>query len=69
VDNLRLLLVAGSLALVFILGRALVSGAIHSQYAVTHRDQNPGTFWALWFVLLAPLIPILLLVMRLKAHS
>jgi hypothetical protein len=67
-DNLRLLLIAGSVALVFILVRAVVSGNIHSQYAVTHRDENPGTFWALWFVLLLPLIPILMLVMRLKGH-
>ena len=67
-DRLRLLLIAGSIALVFILGRALWSGTIHSQYAVTHRDENPGTYWALWFVLLLPLIPILMLVMRLRAH-
>ncbi|HEY1415447.1 MAG TPA: hypothetical protein VGF42_06135 [Caulobacteraceae bacterium] len=67
-DSLRLLLIAGSVALVFILVRALFSGNIHSQYEVTHRDENPGTFWALWFVLLLPLIPILMLVMRLKAH-
>ncbi len=68
-DGLRLLLIAGSLALVFILLRALYSGNIHSQYDVSHRDQNPGTFWALWFVLLLPLIPILMLVTRLKSHS
>lgn len=67
-DNLRLLLIAGSVALVFILLRAIVSGNIHSQYAVTHRAENPGTFWALWFVLLLPLIPIVVLIMRLKAH-
>ncbi|HEY1880488.1 MAG TPA: hypothetical protein VGG68_11210 [Caulobacteraceae bacterium] len=67
-DSLRLLLIAGSVALVFILVRALFSGNIHSQYAVTHRDENPGTFWALWFVLLLPLFPILMLVMRVKAH-
>ncbi|MGH7023851.1 MAG: hypothetical protein ACREEB_09705 [Caulobacteraceae bacterium] len=65
----RLLLILGSVALLLILGRALLVGNIHSKYAVTYRDQNPGTFWALWFVLLLPLIPILLVVMRLKHHS
>ena len=67
-DTLLLLLIAGSLALVFILGRALWSGTIHSQYAVTHRRENPGVFWALWFVLLLPLIPILMLAMCLKGQ-
>jgi hypothetical protein len=68
-DSLRILLIAGSVGLVFILLRALYAGNIHSQYDVTHRDQNPGTFWALWIVLALPLIPILLLVMRLKGRS
>ena len=63
--GLRLLLIAGSLALVFILVRALVAGNIHSNYAVTYRSQSPGTFWALWVVLLLPLAPILLLALRL----
>ena len=67
--SLRLLLIAGSIGLAFILLRALYSGNIHSQYDVTHRDQNPGTFWVLWFILLLPLIPILMLIMRLKAHA
>lgn len=67
-NNLRLLLIAGSVALVFILARALWSGNIHSKYGVTHRDENPGTFWVLWFVLLLPLVPILMLVTRLKVH-
>lgn len=68
-NGLRLLLIVGSLGLIFVLLRALYAGNIHSQYDVTHRDQNPGTFWALWFVLALPLIPILMLVMRLKGHS
>lgn len=68
VNSLRLILIAGSVCLVFILMRALYSGNIHSQYAVTHRAENPGAFWALWFILLMPLIPILMLIMRLKAH-
>jgi hypothetical protein len=67
-DQLRLLLIAGSVVLVFILARALSTGAIHSQFEVTHRERSPGTFWALWLVLAAPLIPILLVISKLKGH-
>ncbi|HXV01482.1 MAG TPA: hypothetical protein VG166_13390, partial [Caulobacteraceae bacterium] len=55
-----LLVISAALALVLI--RALFAGNIHSQYAVTYRDQNPGTFWALWIVLLLPLVAVLFLV-------
>jgi H+/Cl- antiporter ClcA len=64
-DGARILLVLASVALVAILVRALFAGNIHSNYAVTYRDENPGAFWALWIVLLLPLIPILLVVMKL----
>jgi hypothetical protein len=62
---IQLILIVCSVALVAILIRALITGKLHSQYAVTHRDKNPGGFWALWFVLLLPLIPIALVVARL----
>jgi hypothetical protein len=51
-----------SAGLVVVLVRALFAGNIHSKYAVTYRDENPGTFWTLWIVLLLPLAAVLLLV-------
>jgi hypothetical protein len=64
-----LLLVIGA-GLVVVLVRALFAGNIHSQYAVTYRDQNPGTFWAMWIVLLLPLVAVLFLVANVhpRAH-
>ena len=63
--DIRLILLLGSAALVLILVRALFTGNIHSQYAVTYRNENPGTFWALWIILLLPLVAVLFLVARL----
>ena len=48
--DVRWLLLLVSAALLLVLARALITGNIHSQYSVTHRNQNPGTFWALWVV-------------------
>jgi hypothetical protein len=67
VPDVRWLLLLVSAALLLVLARALITGNIHSQYSVTHRNQNPGTFWALWVVLLLPLIAVLFLVVKL--HS
>ena len=61
----RVWLIITSSALVAILLQALVVGNIHSKYAVTYRAANPGAFWALWLVLLLPLIPIALVVVKL----
>lgn len=63
--DIRWLLLLGSGALILILVRALFAGNIHSNYAVTYRNENPGTFWALWAVLLLPLIAVLFLVFKL----
>lgn len=63
-DSLHWLLLLGSAALILILVRALITGNIHSNYAVTYRHENPGTFWALWIVLLLPLIAVLFLVLK-----
>ncbi|HEY7852862.1 MAG TPA: hypothetical protein VIB82_07785 [Caulobacteraceae bacterium] len=65
-DGTRILLLLGCVGLVAILIRALVAGNIHSNYAVTYRDENPGTFWALWIVLLLPLVPILLVILKVR---
>jgi hypothetical protein len=64
-SDTRWLLLLGSAALILILVRALLTGNIHSNYAVTYRRENPGTFWALWVVLLLPLIAVLFLVLKL----
>ncbi|HEY1448042.1 MAG TPA: hypothetical protein VGF33_05865 [Caulobacteraceae bacterium] len=64
-SDIRWILWLGSAALVLILVRALFTGNIHSKYAVTYRNENPGTFWALWIVLLLPLVAVLFLVARL----
>jgi hypothetical protein len=64
-SDIRWILLFVSAALVLILARALFTGKIHSKYAVTYRNENPGTFWALWLVLLAPLVAVLWLVARL----
>jgi hypothetical protein len=61
----RLLLVAVSVGLGAVLVRAVIKGNLHSKYSLTYRDENPGTFWALWIALLVPLIGVLLLVLRL----
>ncbi len=63
--DIRWLLLLGSAALILILVRALFTGNIHSKYAVTYRSENPGTFWALWIVLLLPLIAVVFLLTRL----
>jgi hypothetical protein len=65
VTDIRWLLLLGSGALILILVRALFAGNIHSNYAVTYRNENPGTFWVLWVVLLLPLIAVLFLVFKL----
>ena len=62
------LLLVISAGLVLVLIRALFAGNIHSQYAVTYRDQNPGGFWGLWIVLLLPLVAVLFLILRLHLH-
>jgi hypothetical protein len=64
-SDIRWLLLLGSAALILVLVRALFAGNIHSNYAVTYRSENPGTFWALWVVLLLPLIAVLFLVFKL----
>lgn len=64
-SEIRWILLFVSAALVLILVRALFTGNIHSKYAVTYRNENPGTFWALWIILLLPLMAVLLLVARL----
>lgn len=64
-ELLRLLLVVASFGLGAVLVRAVIRGNLHSKYSVTSRDDNPGTFWALWMALLAPLIGVLFLVLRL----
>lgn len=64
-SDIRWILWLGSAALALILVRALFTGNIHSKYAVTYRNENPGTFWALWIVLLLPLVAVLFLVARL----
>ena len=64
-DQLRLPLILVSVGLAAVLVRALVTGNLHSKYAVTYRRDNPGTFWALWFVLPLPMIAVLFLVLRL----
>lgn len=46
-------------------GQGALRRHIHSNYAVTYRSENPGTFWALWVVLLLPLIAVLFLVFNL----
>jgi hypothetical protein len=61
-DRLRLLLLIPSIALALVLIRAVITGNIHSKYAVTYRGVRPGTFWALWVVLLLPLVAVLFLV-------
>jgi hypothetical protein len=63
--DIRWILVLGSAALILILIRALFTGNIHSKYAVTYRSENPGTFWALWIILLLPLFAVLFLVLKL----
>ena len=63
--DIRWILLLASAALVLILVRALLKGNIHSNYSVTYRQQNPGTFWALWAVLLLPLIAVIFLLVRL----
>jgi hypothetical protein len=63
--DIRWILVLGSAALILILIRALFTGNIHSNYAVTYRSENPGTFWALWIILLLPLFAVLFLVFKL----
>jgi hypothetical protein len=63
--DIRWLLLLGSAALVLVLVRALLAGNIHSNYAVTYRNENPGTFWALWVVLLLPLVAVLFVVFKL----
>jgi len=67
--DVRWLLLLGSVALFLILVRALITGNIHSNYAVTYRNENPGTFWALWVVLLLPLIAVLFLVLKLHPDA
>lgn len=64
-DPLRLLLILASVGLAAVLVRALITGNLHSKYAVTYRQANPGTFWALWLVLLLPLIAVIFLILRL----
>jgi hypothetical protein len=66
-DRLHLLLLVPTVVLALVLIRAVVTGNIHSQYAVTYRSQRPGTFWALWIVLLLPLIAVLFVLFTL--HS
>ena len=62
---MRWILLLGSAALVLVMVRALFTGNIHSNYSVTYRRQNPGTFWALWLVLFLPLIAVIFLLVRL----
>ena len=61
-DRLRLLLIIPSIALALVLIRAVITGNIHSKYAVTYRSERPGTFWALWAALLLPLVAVMFLV-------
>jgi hypothetical protein len=63
--DIRWPLLLATAALVLILARALITGNIHSNYSLTHRRENPGTFWALWVVLLLPLIAVLFVLVRL----
>lgn len=63
--DIRWLLLLASAVLGLILVRALITGNIHSNYSVTHRRENPGTFWALWAVLLLALIAVIFLLARL----
>jgi FtsH-binding integral membrane protein len=63
--DIRWILLLTSAALILILVRALLAGNIHSNYSVTYRRENPGTFWALWIVLLLPLVAVLFLALKL----
>ncbi|HEY2482989.1 MAG TPA: hypothetical protein VGI30_12455 [Caulobacteraceae bacterium] len=61
----RWILLLTSAALILILARALLAGNIHSKYSVTYRKENPGTFWALWVILLLPLVAVMFLALKL----
>jgi hypothetical protein len=62
---LRWILLLASAGLILVLLRALFVGNIHSNYSATYRKENPGTFWALWFILLLPLAAVLFLALKL----
>ena len=65
-DRLRLMLLATAAVGAVVLARALFTGVIHSKFTATHRSDNPGAFWALWSVLLLPLIIVVMVALRLR---
>jgi hypothetical protein len=67
-DRLIWIALAVSALLVLVLIINLRRGRIHSSYDYVDRRANPGGYWALFMVLLLPLIACLLLVLTLLRH-
>lgn len=55
-DRLHWVLLIGSVAIALVLARALATGNIHTRFTTTYRENNPATYWTLWFILAFPLV-------------
>jgi hypothetical protein len=67
-ERMLLAILATCAALALILILSLRAGKLYSTYSKIDRAQNPGGYWAMFFVLLLPLAACLLLVFTLTRH-